>query len=36
MRIQFWAVKILLAAPLTTKVYMHFIKDIKDKSMVRR
>ncbi|KAL8438775.1 hypothetical protein Efla_004618 [Eimeria flavescens] len=32
-RIQFWVVKILLAAPLTTKVYMHFVKDIKDKSM---
>lgn len=32
-RVQFWVVKILLAAPLTTKVYMHFIKDIKDKSM---
>ncbi|KAL8272427.1 hypothetical protein Esti_003717 [Eimeria stiedai] len=32
-RIQFWVVKVLLAAPLTTKVYMHFIKDIKDKSM---
>ncbi|CDJ64250.1 hypothetical protein, conserved [Eimeria necatrix] len=32
-RVQFWAVKILLATPLTTKLYMHFIKDIKDKSM---
>lgn len=32
-RIQFWVVKILLAAPLTMKIYMHFIKDIKDKSM---
>eukprot|EP01071_Lankesteria_metandrocarpae_P008827 Lankesteria_metandrocarpae@DN5063_c0_g1_i1.p1 len=31
-RIQFWVVKMLLAAPLTTKLYMHFIKDIKDKS----
>lgn len=35
-RIQFWVVKVLLGAPLTTKLYMHFIKDIKDKSMVRR
>ncbi|EPT28439.1 arginyl-tRNA synthetase [Toxoplasma gondii ME49] len=32
-RIQFWVVKMLLSAPLTTKLYMHFIKDIKDKSM---
>uniref|UniRef100_A0A0G4HF37 Dynamin N-terminal domain-containing protein n=1 Tax=Chromera velia CCMP2878 TaxID=1169474 RepID=A0A0G4HF37_9ALVE len=31
-RIQFWVVKMLLAAPLTTKLYMHFVKDIKDKS----
>lgn len=30
--IQFWAVKMLLAAPLTAKLYMHFVKDIKDKS----
>jgi len=31
-KIQFWVVKMLLAAPLTTKLYMHFVKDIKDKS----
>jgi len=31
-RIQFWVVKMLLSAPLTTKLYMHFVKDIKDKS----
>ncbi len=24
----------LLAAPLTTKLYMHFVKDVKDKSQV--
>eukprot|EP00922_Rhytidocystis_sp_ex-Travisia-forbesii_P017929 GHVS01026712.1.p1 GENE.GHVS01026712.1~~GHVS01026712.1.p1 ORF type:complete len:1160 (-),score=161.66 GHVS01026712.1:154-3252(-) len=32
-RMQFWVVKMLLAAPLTTKLYMYFVKDIKDKSM---
>ncbi|CEL99293.1 unnamed protein product [Vitrella brassicaformis CCMP3155] len=31
-RIQFWACKMLLQAPLTTKLYMQFVKDIKDKS----
>eukprot|EP00915_Cephaloidophora_sp_WS-2016_P007740 GHVH01010657.1.p1 GENE.GHVH01010657.1~~GHVH01010657.1.p1 ORF type:complete len:1112 (+),score=193.40 GHVH01010657.1:194-3529(+) len=31
-RIQFWVVKQLLSAPLTTKLYMHFVKDIKDRS----
>lgn len=31
-RIQFWVIKMLLAAPLTTKLYMYFIKDIKDRS----
>ncbi|KAH0479248.1 MAG: hypothetical protein KVP17_000372 [Porospora cf. gigantea B] len=31
-RIQFWVVKTLLGTPLTTKLYMHFVKDIKDKS----
>ncbi|PHJ24853.1 arginyl-trna synthetase [Cystoisospora suis] len=32
-RIQFWVVRMLLLAPMTTKLYMHFVKDIKDKSM---
>lgn len=31
-RIHFWVTKMLLAAPLTTKLYMNFVKDIKDKA----
>eukprot|EP00917_Polyrhabdina_sp_WS-2016_P012682 GHVP01027851.1.p1 GENE.GHVP01027851.1~~GHVP01027851.1.p1 ORF type:complete len:890 (+),score=168.03 GHVP01027851.1:930-3599(+) len=29
-RIQFWAVKMMLAPPLTTKLYRHFVEQIKD------
>eukprot|EP01054_Gregarina_sp_Poly1_P010574 Gregarina_sp_Poly_1__10573@NODE_785_length_6296_cov_89_903676_g574_i0_p2_GENE_NODE_785_length_6296_cov_89_903676_g574_i0NODE_785_length_6296_cov_89_903676_g574_i0_p2_ORF_typecomplete_len475_score56_56PRR20/PF15708_5/0_14_NODE_785_length_6296_cov_89_903676_g574_i07522176 len=31
-RVHFWVVKLLLSAPMTTKLYVCFIKDIKDKS----
>eukprot|EP00388_Colpodella_angusta_P014828 GDKJ01036950.1.p1 GENE.GDKJ01036950.1~~GDKJ01036950.1.p1 ORF type:complete len:1171 (-),score=297.26 GDKJ01036950.1:64-3576(-) len=31
-RIHFWVTKMLLAAPLTTKLYMSFVKDVKDRA----
>eukprot|EP01055_Gregarina_sp_Pseudo9_P001143 Gregarina_sp_Pseudo_9__1142@NODE_174_length_3830_cov_5_452915_g160_i0_p1_GENE_NODE_174_length_3830_cov_5_452915_g160_i0NODE_174_length_3830_cov_5_452915_g160_i0_p1_ORF_typecomplete_len1164_score275_23Dynamin_N/PF00350_23/5_2e17Dynamin_N/PF00350_23/3_1e03MMR_HSR1/PF01926_23/4_5e05FeoB_N/PF02421_18/1_2e02FeoB_N/PF02421_18/0_29AIG1/PF04548_16/0_77AIG1/PF04548_16/3_1e03DUF749/PF05370_11/0_23V_ATPase_I_N/PF18670_1/3_8e03V_ATPase_I_N/PF18670_1/0_44TniB/PF05621_11/0_28Gag_spuma/PF03276_14/9_8_NODE_174_ len=31
-RVHFWVVKMLLSAPMTTKLYIAFVKDIKDKS----
>lgn len=33
-RVHFWVVKLLLASPMTTKLYTAFIKDIKDKTLV--
>ena len=33
-KVQFWIMKMLLSAPLTIKLYMYFIKDIKDRSLV--
>lgn len=31
-RVHFWVVKMLLAAPMTTKLYISFVKDIKDRT----
>ncbi|GIX62800.1 arginyl-tRNA synthetase [Babesia caballi] len=30
-KVQFWATKMLLASPLATKIYTHFIKDVVDR-----
>lgn len=30
-RVHFWVVKMLLSAPMTTRLYIAFVKDIKDK-----